>query len=199
VPIHNKFLEENCEFIKRWLSFNVLTQGLQSFPATIIEHNGSEIFELISFLTGRANFPFRANLDGVSKRVDRSARLYKQYDDLVRQLKTEGALLNHIRPEFLLSYADFTAYIKQLPRTITDHLAPSAQRLPANRFSYLSIDAWTTLFYQILKVYYLSRVNVKSFRAIPGIPPEKTTLPTYVEGSNIYSVSEGILFHWVET
>ena len=30
-------------------------------------------------------------------------------------LKTEGGMLNHIRPEFLLDYGDYLIYIKMLP------------------------------------------------------------------------------------
>jgi hypothetical protein len=53
---------------------------------------------------------------------------------MIRALKTEGALLNHIRPEFLLSYPDYNAYMRQLPKNILDSLSPSALRLPSNRF-----------------------------------------------------------------
>ena len=32
------------------------------------------------------------------KRVEKSLMLYNQWDHLIRELKKEGALLNHIRP-----------------------------------------------------------------------------------------------------
>lgn len=118
---------------------------------------------------------------------------------MIRSLKTEGALLNHIRPEFLLSFPDYNAYIRQLPKNITETMSPSALRIPSSRFQYLSVDAWTTLFYQILKVYYLSRVTPKNLKSIPGMPPEKLALPEYVEGSNLYSPNENTLLHWIET
>jgi hypothetical protein len=41
-------------------------------------------------------------------------------------LKIEGALLNHIRPAHLLSYADFNAYLKSIPKEETVNLHGSA-------------------------------------------------------------------------
>ena len=45
------------------------------------------------------------------------------------------------------------------------------------------------LFYQIVKIYYLSRINPKYFRTIPGMPlGERSNLPEYyISGSNVYS------------
>lgn len=70
-----------------------------------------------------------------------------QYDELIRSLKIEGAMLNHIRPEYLLSYADYISFVKSLPESVLSTMSPSVVRLPANRFMYLSIDAWVALFY----------------------------------------------------
>ena len=197
-PIPSKDLEESCEFIKRWLNYNVLTQTVLNFPGSVIENNGVEILELITYLTGRQHLSYKVNMEGVSKRVDRCQKLFKQYDDMIKQLKTEGALLNHIRPEYLLGFNDYTAYIKLLPKNITDFMTLSSQKLTLQRFTYISIDAWITVFYQILKIYYLSRINAKNFRSIQGVPPEKTTLPSYIDGSNVYSQAECILLYWLE-
>lgn len=77
-------------------------------------------------------------------------------------------------------------------------MTQSSIRIPANRFQYLSIDSWTTIFYQIIKIYYLSRVNAKTFKSIPGLPPEKSNLPDYLEHSNVFNANESILLHWLE-
>jgi hypothetical protein len=34
---------------------------------------------------------------------------------MIRNLKTDGALLNHIRPEHLFCYSDYIFYLKSLP------------------------------------------------------------------------------------
>jgi hypothetical protein len=50
----------------------------------------------------------------------------------------------------------------------------------------------------MLKIYYLSRVNAKAFKSIPGIPAEKSAIPDYIEGSNFLSGSEALLLNWFE-
>ena len=42
-------------------------------------------------------------------------KLFEQYNELVKMLKVEGAHLNHIRPEYLLSFADLNTYLGNLP------------------------------------------------------------------------------------
>ena len=55
-PIPREMIEYTKESIKIWLNGNVLATNIQSFPETISEHHGSEIFELLAFLAGGKNF-----------------------------------------------------------------------------------------------------------------------------------------------
>jgi len=122
--------------------------------------------------------------------------MYKQYNDLIRLLKENGALLNTIRPEFLLKYQEFSYYLKQNPM---EYLAPSSSRINEKSFTYLSQDAWITLFFQIMKIYYLGRVTLKSYKSTPGMPIDKLNLPDYyMEPSNLISQSEVLLIRWME-
>lgn len=65
-------------------------------------------------------------------------------------------------------------------------------------FPYLSMDAWSTLLYQVLKIYYLNRITPKSFKALPGMPANETTVDAAMQASNIYSVSETVLLKWMQ-
>jgi hypothetical protein len=67
----------------------------------------------------------------------------------------EGAYLNHTRPQYLLSYGEYVSYAKQVPKEERQFVLPSAHKLSFARFQYMHNDAWITLFYQILKLYYL--------------------------------------------
>lgn len=44
-------------------------------------------------------------------------------------LKSEGALLNHIRPYHLLSYNDLNFYLKMLPNEETDMIHPAVLKI----------------------------------------------------------------------
>ena len=128
-------------------------------------------------------------------------------------LKGEGTLLNHIRPYtnklkyyayiysyHLLSFNDFNFVLKVLPKEELDLIHPNVLKITPQRYNYVSADAWCALFYQIVKVYGLARVNFKNFKTLPGMPSgEKTTLPDYyLHGSNLYSREEGVLMRWLE-
>lgn len=74
-PVPVQYLEQNVEFLARWLNFYVLPSSIESFPNSIIEHQGAEIFELITFLSGKTNFPFKYNLDHLAKRNEKVTRI----------------------------------------------------------------------------------------------------------------------------
>lgn len=104
-----------------------------------------------------------------------------------------GAHLNTVRPEYLLSIADYAKFLKLNPRE--ENMKPKTiDRI----FPYLSMDAWMTVIFQVLRIYYLNRVTAKSFKGIPGMPVNETTVDPPMMASNIYSVSETVLLKWMQ-
>ncbi|GBG28496.1 Cilia- and flagella-associated protein 65 [Hondaea fermentalgiana] len=67
-------------------------------------------------------------------------------------------------------------------------------------FPPVSTNAWASVILQILKLFVLNRVTVKQLRGLPGctdaISPEDVRALSS-SSSNIYSVPEGILLHWL--
>ena len=61
------------------------------------------------------------------------------------------------------------------------------------------MDAWTTLFFQILKVYYECRVTLKSFKQMKELPIDRPLMPDgYMDASTVYNQPEIILIRWME-
>ena len=83
------------------MKFHLPNLDLETFPEDIIDKNGDQIFEFLQFLTGTKS-DVKENMDGMFKKGDRIKKLYKQYSGFITKLKVQGALLNTIRPEFLL-------------------------------------------------------------------------------------------------
>ena len=147
-PIPKNLLEKSADHILRWLNHNALNSPIQSFPGDVINNNGAQIFELLTFLVGK--FPnFKEKIELNMKRGEKVQKLMKQYQDLLLYLKQNGALLNTIRPQYLMTYQDYNFFIKTQP---IEFVNPSSLKLSENKFNYLSMDSWITLFYQILKV-----------------------------------------------
>ena len=65
-------------------------------------------------------------------------KLLLQYEELVYYLKENGALLNNIRPHYLLQFQDFLCYIK----STSNEYMTNTIRVTESTFSYLSNDAW---------------------------------------------------------
>lgn len=130
------------------------------------------------------------------KRADRIKALLKQYDELIRYLKSIGGLLNTLRPQYLLSFSDYTSFLKLYP---FEYSSNSQHRLKESRFNYISIDSWILLCYQILKLFLLNRINSKSVKFPNTIPLDKISFPDYsLEGCNYMSNPEGVLLRWLE-
>lgn len=130
------------------MNHNALNAPIQSFPLDVINNNGIQIFELMTFLIGKS-LNFKAKIDDNMKRGEKIQLLLKQYEELIKYLKENGGLLNTIRPYYLLSYTDYIFFLKIQP---CDYVNPNSSKISENRFSYVSHDAWITLFYQIMKV-----------------------------------------------
>lgn len=117
----------------------------------------------------------------------------KQYEELLNFLKVNGAHLNTVRPEYLLNPADYSKYLKMNPKE-ENWKQKSVERF----FMQVSAESWITIFYQILRIYYLNRVTPKNLKTLPGMPSSETSVETAMTKSNVYSVSETILLKWMQ-
>jgi hypothetical protein len=64
-------------------------------------------------------------------------------------------------------------------------------------FPYIAMDSWVTMFYQVLRIYYLNRITPKNFRSLPGVPATESAVDNAMQKSNVYSVAETILLKWM--
>lgn len=193
IPIN--LLEKSSELIVKWLNHFALNSFIQSFPADIISNSGSQLFDLLNYLLGK-QLPFKAKIDGIIKKVDKMKVVLKQYETLILFLQGNGAFLSTIRPYYLLSYSEYNLFVKNFPNEFVNS---NALRMSEQRFRYISLDCWITLFYQMIKIYSLNKITLKTLKNLPNIPIEKQTFPDhYLEGSNIYSTPENLLLRWLE-
>ena len=95
VPIH--VLEKNAEYIARWLNLSALQNTtVQNFPQDLINENGAQVYELISYLSGK-KAPGQIKGGGganAANKKDNLKALLQQYEELINYLKVNGAHLN---------------------------------------------------------------------------------------------------------
>lgn len=63
-----------------------------------MDDNGEQLLELIAFCSGKNPPNLKCDIPAGVKRAEKALLLFKQFDDILRYLKADGALLNHIRP-----------------------------------------------------------------------------------------------------
>jgi len=93
----------------------------------------------------------------------------------------------------LLSPQDYLKFTKINPRE-ENWKQKSVERF----FMHVQAESWITIFYQILRIYYLNRVTPKNFKTLPGMPSNEANVEISMTKSNVYSVSETILLKWMQ-
>jgi lipoate-protein ligase A len=97
--------KRTCRYVLRWLRYFV-SEKIESFPEACVKNNGQPIYDMLNKLTADSYIDLNVTLIKDTT-IDRVKVLGSQYASLIKRLKEEGCLLNHIRPEYLLSLNDY--------------------------------------------------------------------------------------------
>lgn len=144
--------------IKCWL----LEYGISNithFPEDLQTANGYQFYEFLDFLLKSP--PSKPILDPTLKNVDRVVAIVQNYYNLLNYLKENNAMVNNVRPYFLLSFKDLTLYYKV---NQVSHLIPDYYKITDIQYKLLSLQSWTTLYLQAIKIFFVSRITVKEFK-----------------------------------
>ena len=203
--INNQIIEQNCKYIKKYIKKIHLDETFKqnytfkSFPEDVVKGNGKIIYILIKNLIGKEPPGKIINLE--SDLNSRALQLREQYCQLIRFLQECGASLNTVYPEYLLDFNLYKRYISldKNRAIILDSKWDKSKSLPL-QWKYYHKESWVLLVYQILKIFYLSRINLKSLSlALKHLPNDiqKKYLNNKFPQSNIYSLPEFILLRWL--
>jgi len=201
--ISTKVLNHTCKYLKKYLNLVLPPNlALNEFPQDLIRDNGETLYDFICIYTGKT-IPFKTlqTEEDYSQRIN---NIRNQFQEIIRNLQMEGALLNTVVPEFLMDFKHYYKYIQNHPETdrlLQTNWQSNKKRLK-RAWAYLNKEMWITLIYQILKIYYLSRVNLNSLKKSLKMLREdqaSQAVSTRLKQSNIYSNSELILLRWIQT
>ena len=202
--INSLVLEQNCKMIKKYLKKIHLDDSFKQntviklFPEDIVKDNGKVIYILIKNLIGKEPPDKIVTLE--SDLNKRALQIREQYCKLIRFLQECGACLNTVFPEYLLDLNLYKRYIS-LDASRAKVLDPKWEKSKALsiQWRYYHKMSWILLVYQILKIFYLSRVTHKKFlQVIKHLPPEiqQKYSSSRIPSSNVYTSSELLLLRW---
>eukprot|EP00927_Polykrikos_kofoidii_P033789 TRINITY_DN28631_c0_g1_i1.p1 TRINITY_DN28631_c0_g1~~TRINITY_DN28631_c0_g1_i1.p1 ORF type:complete len:1661 (+),score=302.97 TRINITY_DN28631_c0_g1_i1:478-4983(+) len=183
-----------AEFLVRWMNGNVLRNQIDNFPQDLISSGGRHLYEMIEFLSGKQVPAKNARTDNGQTRTDnrgpagrartrdmqRILSVTSQYESLLTFLKTNGALLASVRPEHFLSSDQYLKFQQNSYHGVQ-------RRQVEKSFFPKSIEAWLTCILQTIKIFLLNRVNLRAFRALPGMTEaidQPVSGPLIDEGQN---------------
>ena len=198
-------IEQNCKMVKKYLKKIHLDDNFKQnniikvFPDDIVKDNGKVIYILVKNLIGKEPPDKIVNLEQDLNK--RALQVREQYCKLIRFLQECGACLNTVFPEYLLDLKLYKRYIS-LDQSRAKVLDPKWEKSKslAIQWRYYHKMSWILLVYQILKIFYLSRVTHKKFlQVIKHLPPEiqQKYNSSRIPPSNVYSNAEILLLRWV--
>ena len=202
--INQQVIEQNCKFIKKYLkNIHLDDQFKQNtsfkiFPDDVVKDNGKVIYILIKNLIGKEPPGKIVNLETDLNK--RALQIREQYCQLIRFLQECGACLNTVFPEYLLDLNLYKRYIALDPKRqkVLDPHWEKSKALPL-QWRYYHKESWVLLVYQILKIFYLARVNPRTYQLVikhlPQDAQARNTINRY-GSSNVYSQAEYLLLRW---
>ena len=196
----------HIHFIQRYLNAVVMYSQRSSFPSDFIKDDNALLLELIGNMADCK----KPNLEptGDVFKEDPLLKKLETMKNLIRYLEGLGALLSEIRPEFLLSKADFILFMRAKVQrqllgidrygapdistfdqdALTEFSASkaiseaSSQRIVALESLYpaLSIESWMLLMMQLFKIFIMSKIDNDRLNKATGVPQALKILKTQV-------------------
>lgn len=225
-------------FLSKFLATVVLhrDQPIQ-FPREFVKSDGQLLIDIINSLSGQ-----KIALSG-SKDLKGTARHLTKYEtmkSLLQLLKTSGAMVAEIKPEFLLGKRDYSEFMKEKIKMqllgLDYYGAPDISTFKAkdiaaftSRQSYnkqvmsrlkvaealhkmISLESWTMIVLQVLKLHLMGKGDFEHFEQIPGVSDALTYIKSMTDDSlfveinrpnrslsqsNLFSSAECLLLKWV--
>ncbi|XP_033635373.1 cilia- and flagella-associated protein 47-like isoform X1 [Asterias rubens] len=168
------------------------------------------IYDLMAHMSGRLVPGIPINQALPADPTERVLQLHWQHSTLLTFLRSQGASVANIKPEYLFEPQDYQRWVK-LQEQIRERkkaqqqgksiVAIRIQEAPLDEILFESVSkrAWTDLLLQTLKALVLARVTPRQFKTLSS-SGSSTSLPSINPDplcSNIYSVGERILVAWL--
>jgi hypothetical protein len=206
---YNNYLDDLADVATRWLSNNTNYNITEDpFPRCFVENYGDPIIELMNNLSGnKKNYIQMAIPNKNLKKKEKVLFYYKQYLEIINNLKNFGALVSNINPIYLLSNNDFIILQDELIKekygkslfTLNNDLRNYYSKC-REYYDVISKEVWVTILFQIINVFIFKNITMKQYLNFNNnLNKKKTELIEELQvHKNIYSTPEHILFSWIK-
>ncbi|DAZ92873.1 TPA: hypothetical protein N0F65_002985 [Lagenidium giganteum] len=218
-PVTPIFSDQEIRTMVQFLNANFLRNPIKNFPHDFSDALGKPLYELLDVVCTKKppSMPSASSLKASSAKgasaptkKELQVQYVVQYGELLKFLKSYGAMLHDVLPEHLLTQE---LYIRagEDPRVDPALFSSPAfltmkflQRRHAleKEWRVVSSTAWMKVIYQVVKCFLLYRINWKNYQQQQASAMERTAVPFVIQprscqGSNVYSESEMVLLQWI--
>lgn len=217
-----QFSDTEVAFLLQYLNTTFLRNPVTKFPSDFADAWGKPLYELLEMVctkkpsgggvmqgvkAGKGGSGGGAGLQPSKK--DLLAHYTSQYTELLKFLKSYGAMLHDIPPEHLLNQ-EF--YIRACEDPRADPSILSSPGLAGMRFLQrrhvlerewrtVCSNAWMKVLYQVIKCFLLYRITAKGYiqqqHTLRQQQSKSEIAPRACQGSNLYSEAEMVLLQWI--
>lgn len=204
-------LMKMADFVVRFFNSKVMNTPITDFPNDFIRNDGALLQEIINNFSGGKkngfdNFSNDREL-GMNSSCDPVMKKKDSMKKIIHNLQSMGALLSSVKPEFLLSRADFISIMKtkiikkllgidyfkapeisDLDQKALSEFTSSKEystslisRIKALESAYemISFKSWLMLMMQILKIFVINKVDGEKLNSVPGVSETIKILKTF--------------------
>eukprot|EP00761_Pharyngomonas_kirbyi_P008295 gb/GECH01008306.1/.p1 GENE.gb/GECH01008306.1/~~gb/GECH01008306.1/.p1 ORF type:complete len:1295 (+),score=319.63 gb/GECH01008306.1/:1-3885(+) len=192
------YSRKNIYRLVYFLNVCVLDNPIDDLITDCVNSDGQILYKILEKLCGKKPSSGKKR-DSSRSRKDSSNQLFQQYESLLTFLKSYGALLSNVKAEYLLKYEDYIVLFNAQQGESNQEISiyPPKKKFSERRFYRHAMEAWATVFYQIIKIFLLNRINPRFLRDRPGLPEEVKRYDHTLSQSNVYNISECILLKWI--
>lgn len=162
-------LQENTELIYYYKRVSRSIQNfleeigiysVSKFPKSLINNNGVQLGELFELLASKKVFKkpvFSPDVKGIEK----IKKTVEFYDEFLASLKEKGGFSLLVQSRYLLSFKEYQLIMKGYQ---SSSVHPKFYQFTESEFKLISLQNWTTLFLQFIKVTTLTQINLASLK-----------------------------------
>ena len=174
-------LIKSSVFLKNYLNgLGFMEDPLYDFPNSLSDNDYEGMQKLLVFMSPHLEKLDRNRPTRKLNPSQLTLQTFEYLSDMIKTLKSEGAFLSEIRPEFLMTEPEFREILGQKAESqrVFAHF-----KLPSDElFNLQRSKSWIILIYQVLKVY--SKVPVKK---------------KVIDFWSVFSMREKTIISWLES
>ncbi|EKX37711.1 hypothetical protein GUITHDRAFT_116187 [Guillardia theta CCMP2712] len=184
------------DLLVKWINLSLLRQPMQRFPEELIKSKGRQLVQLVETFTGKSILPKDKTSQARRTPANRKEEAEEErmwYEEFLAFLKTSGALIDVIRPEYLLHYDLFQKLV--LDKS-SESYSEEQHKYYDRYYELINTGSWLLLTYQVIKLFSFNRITPSLVRSMPMVDAKTIKLSSQLT-SNVYSNSELLLLSWL--